>query len=339
MNSPTETLNTLRHHQLIGVMQPSHYQQTAIIAESALTGGLSALALAADSPDCLKLIRTLNNSPQAPVLGLTSIFEPQMIRRAAEAGAKFVMFSFTHPALIQTAHAAGILSIAGAFTPSEVVIANQAGADGVLLFPISGGGGSIHFRQIREALPQGLSSSILGVMGDITEHDLPTYHQEGAALIAFNLVPSTSINQQSPPPSSSFVIERVAAYKHALTSHLPNDRLLIRTHAGERTLDHDLLSHTAASEHLPLSVVIPGRSGTGVYLRSLLHELSAKEDAHFRVISQDGQSRVFRAHQFIHSAVIQFDHTALNNGPFRLFIADGDDRCDNLKHVRIIEEL
>lgn len=342
MNSPTEVLKILRHQLLIGVVSNLHGNEASLMTDAALAGGLRTVAVASDMPDCMDLIHDLHQHHHCPTVGISAVFNINSLHQAREAGASFVLFYHTNPELIHTAVAMDMLCIAGAFTPSEAIAAHQAGAHAILMFPVGSADSHTHFRLLRQALQRLPSAPVLGAMGDITEHSIPIYLDEGAELLGLTTLLSPDVthnNLHTPISTHELTTERVMACRRAFTEHLPKDLLIVRTHTSERILDRAALSGLSAAEHVPLSVLIPGRSGIGVYLRSVLQELSLQEDTQVRAISQDDQSRVFSSSRFIRSAVVQFDPSLSHKGPFRLFLKDGDDKCDNLKHVRVIEEV
>lgn len=66
----------------------------------------------------------------------TAIY-PEYIRAASEAGGEFAFSPNTDPELIKLTKNLGMVSVPGAFTPSECMTALNAGADFVKLFPIT----------------------------------------------------------------------------------------------------------------------------------------------------------------------------------------------------------
>lgn len=57
------------------------------------------------------------------------------VRAAKEAGAEFIVSPGTDPAVISLAKELGMGAVPGAFTPTEILMAHQAGADVVKMFP------------------------------------------------------------------------------------------------------------------------------------------------------------------------------------------------------------
>jgi 2-dehydro-3-deoxyphosphogalactonate aldolase len=76
------------------------------------------------------------------------------VTAVADAGGQVVISPNTNPEVIESAKAAGLLSMPGFFTPSEAFVALKAGADVLKLFPaeIAGPGG---LKAVRAVLPPG----------------------------------------------------------------------------------------------------------------------------------------------------------------------------------------
>ena len=70
-------------------------------------------------------------------VGAGTVTTVRELMLASGAGAEFIISPNTDPLIIGQTKQFGMISIPGAFTPSEVVAAEQAGADYVKLFPVS----------------------------------------------------------------------------------------------------------------------------------------------------------------------------------------------------------
>ena len=68
------------------------------------------------------------------VVGADTIFDPA---EAADAGAEFVVSPHLDPEIVVRTRAAGLASVPGAFTPTDIVAARRAGADLVKIFPVN----------------------------------------------------------------------------------------------------------------------------------------------------------------------------------------------------------
>ena len=71
------------------------------------------------------------------LVGAGTVIDETFVVAAKRAGAKFLLSPDTTPSVIALTKKLGLISIPGAFTPTEVMTAYRAGADIVKLFPIT----------------------------------------------------------------------------------------------------------------------------------------------------------------------------------------------------------
>lgn len=70
-------------------------------------------------------------------VGAGTVMTESQRKLAAAAGAEYIISPNVNVEIIRATKAAGLLSIPGAFTPSEIVTAYEAGADFVKLFRLT----------------------------------------------------------------------------------------------------------------------------------------------------------------------------------------------------------
>ena len=76
------------------------------------------------------------------LVGAGTVTSVELVERAWEAGAQFIVSPDVNEAVIRRTKELGMLSFPGAFTATEVLTAHRAGADFVKLFPAGGMGSS-----------------------------------------------------------------------------------------------------------------------------------------------------------------------------------------------------
>ncbi|MEO3806020.1 bifunctional 4-hydroxy-2-oxoglutarate aldolase/2-dehydro-3-deoxy-phosphogluconate aldolase [Nonomuraea sp. B1E8] len=117
------------------------------------TAGVTAFETTMDSPGALASIAGLSRRLGGGALaGAGSVRTIGHVRAAADAGASFLLSPHLDEELVAATKAAGLASIPGAFTPTEVVRAHAAGADLVKIFPIAPAGAA-YVEQLRQPLP------------------------------------------------------------------------------------------------------------------------------------------------------------------------------------------
>lgn len=115
----------LRYHQ------PGDFK-TAI--EALAAGGIRILEITIDGPDAWDALESSAGSGGF-VVGAGTVARADEVRRAASAGARFVVSPGFVPEVIETATELGITAIPGAMTPTEILAARRAGARALKLFP------------------------------------------------------------------------------------------------------------------------------------------------------------------------------------------------------------
>ena len=81
-------------------------------------------------------IRSIREACPDLHVGAGTVITAAQLDLAIEAGAGFIVTPNCNPAIIRQAAAAGLVTMPGAFTPSEIVTAHEAGADYVKVFPV-----------------------------------------------------------------------------------------------------------------------------------------------------------------------------------------------------------
>ncbi len=89
----------------------------------------------------------------AALVGAGTVLDAETARTAILAGAQFVVTPTVALPVIELCNRYGIPTVIGAFTPTEILTAWQAGADFVKVFPASAGGPR-YLKDVRGPLPQ-----------------------------------------------------------------------------------------------------------------------------------------------------------------------------------------
>ena len=89
-----------------------------------------------DTANAIKAIR--KEMGDKMLVGAGTVTSPELVELAAEAGAAYIISPDTDPTVIAKTKELGLVSIPGAYTPTEAKQAYNAGADFVKLFPCVG---------------------------------------------------------------------------------------------------------------------------------------------------------------------------------------------------------
>jgi 2-dehydro-3-deoxyphosphogluconate aldolase/(4S)-4-hydroxy-2-oxoglutarate aldolase len=106
-------------------------------------------------PGALEVIAKLAKGMGKEVLvGSGTVLDADSARRCLDAGAQFLVSPGFDLATVQLANSAGVLIMAGALTPTEVIAAWKAGSDLVKVFPCGNVGGAKYIKALKAPLPQ-----------------------------------------------------------------------------------------------------------------------------------------------------------------------------------------
>ena len=135
MSTPAFSFQSFEQMPLIGILRkmplPSLLKMTEIYARS----GFTTLEVTMNSPGASEMIQMLAEKfPQLNV-GAGTVCTLEDLEAALQAGASFIVTPILDEGVIAAAKASGAIVFPGAFTPTEVYRAWQAGADMVKLFP------------------------------------------------------------------------------------------------------------------------------------------------------------------------------------------------------------
>lgn len=117
-------------------------------------GGVTVAEVTLTVPDALDVIRAAKRElGDRVLLGAGTVLDPETARAAILAGAEFIVAPTVNLDVIRLCRRYDKLVMPGAFTPTEVLTAWEAGADIVKVFPAEVVGPAF-FRALRGPLPQ-----------------------------------------------------------------------------------------------------------------------------------------------------------------------------------------
>ncbi|MGL5437918.1 MAG: bifunctional 4-hydroxy-2-oxoglutarate aldolase/2-dehydro-3-deoxy-phosphogluconate aldolase [Lachnospiraceae bacterium] len=131
-------------------------------------------------------IRLLNEKLRGKILlGAGTVLTSEQVQLARDCGAEYIISPNVDVDVIKKTKELGMISIPGAFTPSETVAAWHAGADIVKLFP-AGLLGSSYIKSVRGPLAHIPVSAV----GGIDEHNIAGFFKAGVCSVGIggNLV-------------------------------------------------------------------------------------------------------------------------------------------------------
>jgi 2-dehydro-3-deoxyphosphogluconate aldolase/(4S)-4-hydroxy-2-oxoglutarate aldolase len=143
-----------------------------------VSGGIRAIEVTLTTPGAISAITRIASDVREAVVGAGTVLTADDARAVLRAGARFIVSPIFAPEVVRIAKEAGALCIPGAFTPTEVFSAWQAGADLVKVFP-AGLFGPRYLRYLRELFPR----IRLFPTGGLSLNDVGDYLAAGAAAV------------------------------------------------------------------------------------------------------------------------------------------------------------
>lgn len=154
-----------------------HYHEVV----AALTeAGVSAVELSLVSPDAYKVLTELVKDFGTTIaIGAGTVTTVEQVERVGDCGASFVISPVLKKEVIEATLREQLVSLPGAFTPSEIAQASELGADAVKLFPASCLGPNF-VRAVRGPFP----NFRLVPTGGVGLAEVPAYLNAGAWAVA-----------------------------------------------------------------------------------------------------------------------------------------------------------
>ncbi len=136
MASRTEIVDELIRQGAVAVVRMEEAGKLLKVVEAIAEGGLTAIEITMTTPGAIKLIADVySRFGDSILLGVGSVLDPEDVDRAIDAGARYVVSPVFKPDVLAAAHLRGVPALPGAFSPTEIQAATEAGADIVKVFP------------------------------------------------------------------------------------------------------------------------------------------------------------------------------------------------------------
>jgi 2-dehydro-3-deoxyphosphogluconate aldolase/(4S)-4-hydroxy-2-oxoglutarate aldolase len=139
--SKTKNLARVIHCGIVAVIRAKSGEQLVDVARALLAGGVDVMEVTFTVPRAIRVLeRVADELGDQILLGAGTVLDTETARAALLAGAEFIVSPSTDVDVIRVCRRYGKLAMPGAFTPTEVVTAFEAGADIVKVFPCDVGG-------------------------------------------------------------------------------------------------------------------------------------------------------------------------------------------------------
>jgi len=146
-------LTALRSAAIVAVLRAPTPAAALGAVDALVAGGVTAIEITYSTPEPAQVIREIVRRHGSGVyVGAGTITKPHQAAEVAEAGAEFLVSPGSVPDIAAEMVATGKVTMLGALTPTEVMVAERLGAHVVKVFPASLGGPA-YLRALRGPFP------------------------------------------------------------------------------------------------------------------------------------------------------------------------------------------
>lgn len=213
MDSKEKNLQGIVDCGVVAIVRVDNAQEAVAVSVAIARGGVKPIEITMTVPGAIDAIKELKSVAKDGVLvGAGTVLDPETAIAVIHAGAEFVVSPTLNLAVIDVCRRYSKIVIPGAFTPTEILTAWEAGADIVKVFPARVGGPK-YLIDIKGPLPQ----IRLLPTGGVSVENTPDFIRAGAVAVAAgtSLVDKKAISEKKYDIITENAKEFVAAVKLA----------------------------------------------------------------------------------------------------------------------------
>ncbi len=209
----SQVVERIERTGVVAIVRMDDYGHAPVMAHALLEGGIEAIEFTYTNPPAGMAVRATKDAVgDAMLVGAGTVLDPETARAAILHGADFIVTPTVQADTIRLCLRYSIPTVIGAFTPTEILTAWEAGASIVKVFPASLGGAS-YLKDVHGPLPH----VKLLPTGGVSVGNAAEFIEAGAVAVALgsNLVSSELVDEQSWPQLTSRSREVVEAVRRA----------------------------------------------------------------------------------------------------------------------------
>jgi 2-dehydro-3-deoxyphosphogluconate aldolase/(4S)-4-hydroxy-2-oxoglutarate aldolase len=148
----TSAVDFLAQAKLVAIIRLPDLSQPIELSRALVEGGFKVLEFTLNSPGALEAIQKVRAEMPDILVGAGTVLTTDEAKAAIQAGAQFCISPSVKLPIIEVCKQEGVTVIPGAFTPTEIETAWDAGADVVKVFP-SRALGPKYIKELRGPFP------------------------------------------------------------------------------------------------------------------------------------------------------------------------------------------
>jgi 2-dehydro-3-deoxyphosphogluconate aldolase/(4S)-4-hydroxy-2-oxoglutarate aldolase len=187
--------NEIESDGVVAIVRLDDLSRATPLTEALLRGGVRSVEFTFTNPLAGRVIETVRAElGDRAIVGAGTVLDTETARGAILAGAQFIVTPTLNTAVIELCNRYGVPTVIGAFTPTEMLTAWQAGATFVKVFPATAVGPG-YLKDVRGPLPQ----LKLIPTGGVSAENAGEFIRAGAVAIAAgsSLVDAKSVNGEA----------------------------------------------------------------------------------------------------------------------------------------------
>lgn len=174
-----ENLQRVLNSGIVAIIRANSGEQLVNVARALFEGGVDVIEVTFTVPNAVEVLAAVKKDLGRQILlGAGTVLDPETARTAILAGAEFLVSPIVNLDVIKLGIRYDKLVMPGAYTPTEVLTAWEAGAEVVKLFPADIGGPA-YLKALKGPLPQ---VRILPT-GGVNLQTLPEFFKAGACAV------------------------------------------------------------------------------------------------------------------------------------------------------------
>lgn len=132
------SLDWILKEKLVAILRGVDPEHLQVVVDALYAGGITVVELTLNSADALPQIAKLAARYENRMLiGAGTVLDLSDVKGAADAGARFIISPGFDEEVVKFTLQKNLVSIPGAYTPTEIMRAYKAGADIVKIFPVN----------------------------------------------------------------------------------------------------------------------------------------------------------------------------------------------------------
>lgn len=150
----SEIVHKIKALGVVPIIRTPDVKSAVAAAEAVYEGGIHCVEITMTVANAIKAIEAIaDRHGEKIVLGAGTVLDPETARSCMLAGAQFFVTPSLNHKTIEMARRYSRPIFPGALTPTEILTAWEAGADGVKVFPCSALGGAKYIKAVKAPFP------------------------------------------------------------------------------------------------------------------------------------------------------------------------------------------